>query len=61
MDSKNNDEELTCFEVETAYKSGKHKTEIVAFKDEETMWEWYDKHHNAAKIEDTYIVDVWPA
>lgn len=51
--------ELTCFEVETCYKSGRKKSEVIVSKDEKSMWKWYDKHHNASLVEDSVIVDAW--
>ena len=44
-------EQLMCFEVNTIYKSGKKKNEIIVSKDEGSMWEYYDKHHNLSKID----------
>lgn len=47
------------FEVLTYYKSGKTRTDIIASDTEEEMWEYYDKHHNAEKIDWCGIVDCW--
>ena len=54
------DESLTCFEVFTAYKSGKTRTAIITAKDEEDLWRYYDRHYDKDKVEDTCIVDAWP-
>lgn len=54
------EEELTMFEVETHYKSGRNRTEFIDAKDEEEMWKWYDKHHNADLIESSVITDAYP-
>lgn len=53
------EEILTCFEVETYYKSGRIRSQIIISKDEASMWRWYDKHHNSALIETSAIVDSW--
>ena len=55
------EEQLTCFEVDTKYKSGRTRREIIISKNEETFWKYYDKHHNAKLIVDSVIVDAWPA
>ena len=55
------DEELTCFEVETTYKSGRKRSEVIIYKDEDSLWKYYDKHHNKDLIEDSVIADAWPA
>jgi hypothetical protein len=47
------------FEVETIYKSGKRRTDYITALNEKRMWEIYDQHHTAAKIDDSYIVDSW--
>lgn len=52
-------EELTFFEVETTYKSGRFRNEVIASADEESMWLYYDKHHNKNKIASSVIVDTW--
>jgi hypothetical protein len=52
-------EEMTCYEVETYYKSGRVKTDIITAKDETAMWAIYDKHHNKKLIENSAIVDEW--
>lgn len=54
-------EELICFEVETTYKSGKRRTEVICSESEEKMWEYYDKHHSKYLIESSVIVDDWTA
>ena len=51
--------ELYCFEVETTYKSGRKRSEIIVSTDEENMWKWYDKHHNKKLVKDSVIVDNW--
>ncbi len=48
-----------CFEVETEYKSGRKMTEVIASKNEKSMWEIYDQHHNTKLIESSKIVDSW--
>ncbi len=53
------EEELTCFEVETTYKSGRKKNEVIVSKDEESMWRYYDKHHNKNLVASSVIVDAW--
>ena len=55
------DKELTLFEVETIYKSGRRRTEVLEAKTEKEMWEYYDKHHNNDLVESTKIVDAWCA
>lgn len=47
------------YEVETFYKSGKKRTDIISANSEEEMWKYYDKHHNSEKIKSSVIVDVW--
>lgn len=54
------EENLICFEVETYYKSGRIRSQIIVSKDEESMWKLYDRHHDARKIEGSAIVDSWP-
>lgn len=54
-----NEEGLVCFEVETKYKSGRKKTDVLTFKDEEIMWAYYDKHHDKGLIEYSIITDAW--
>jgi hypothetical protein len=44
--------ELYCFEVETTYKSGRKRSEIIVSTDEENMLKWYDKHHNKKLFKD---------
>lgn len=53
------EENLYCFEVETTYKSGRKRNEVVISANEESMWKWYDKHHNQNLIDDSVIVDCW--
>ena len=48
-----------CFEVDTTYKSGRKRTETIVSENEETMWKWYDKHHNKELVESSVIVDAW--
>ena len=55
------EENLTCFEVETLYKSGRKKTDTIISKNEKTMWKYYDKHHNKKIVKESVIVDAWPA
>lgn len=52
---------LLCFEVTTIYKSGVETNEVIISKNEETMWEYYDKHHNSELIKDSTIIDCWTA
>ena len=55
------EENLFCFEVETTYKSGRTRSEVIVTKDEESLWKYYDKHHNAKMVENSVITDAWPA
>ena len=55
------EEQLTCFEVETKYKSGRTRNECILSKDEENLWKYYGKHHNVKLIAVSVIVDAWPA
>ena len=43
------EEEMTIFEVDTTYKSGRKRTDTICAKTEEEMWVIYDKHHNKDK------------
>jgi len=54
------EEELTCYEVLTLYKSGKKRKNIITANNEEKMWEIYDKTHNKDLIASAEIIDVWP-
>lgn len=54
-------EQLYCFEVNTTYKSGRKRTDFITAANEESMWKWYDKHHNKKLIKSSAIVDSWPA
>lgn len=54
------EKELYCFEIDTIYKSGMKRNEIIVSENEESMWKYYDKHHNANLIESSAIVDAWP-
>ena len=56
---KNIEKGLTCFEVKTEYKSGRERNEVIISADEESMWKWYDKHHNMKLVKDSAIVDAW--
>ena len=47
------------FEVETTYKSGRTRTDIIAADTEKEMWQFYDKHHDSGKVEMCVIVDSW--
>lgn len=51
--------ELYCFEVETIYKSGRKRIEVIVSENEETMWKYYDKHHNNKLIDSSLITDTW--
>jgi len=57
---KEKEKELICFEVETTYKSGKRRNEVICSESEEKMWKYYDKHHTSGLIESSVIVDAWP-
>ena len=57
MDSK--DSELYCFEVDTTYKSGRKRNEVIVSSSEESMWRYYDKHHNPKLIAESVVSDVW--
>lgn len=50
---------LTCFEVETTYVSGFVKVEHIVTLNEDTLWEYYDMHHNKGKIDSVVIVDAY--
>lgn len=50
---------LTCFEVETTYVSGFTKVEYIITLNEDTLWEYYDMHHNKNKIESVVIIDAY--
>ena len=47
------------YEVETTYKSGRKRTDVIKSDSEQNMWEEYDKHHNKQLIKDSVIVDCW--
>ena len=51
----------TCFEILTAYKSGRTRSEVIVSESESTMWKFYDKHHNKNLIESCVITDAWCA
>lgn len=55
------EKDMTCFEVETFYKSGRHRSDVITAESEEKMWEIYNKHFNASLIENTILNDAWPA
>ena len=57
---KEEEKEMTCFEVETIYKSGRKLSEIIVATDEEKMYEYYDKHHNLSLVSECMVVDAWP-
>ena len=52
-------EETYLFEVETTYKSGRKRTDIISAKTEEDMWLHYDRHHDSNKVKSSVIVDCW--
>jgi hypothetical protein len=54
------EEKSLLFEVETEYKSGRVRSEIIPADSEKEMWADYDKHHNAKLIESSTIIDCWP-
>lgn len=54
-------DDMTVFEVETEYKSGRKETEHFAEHDEEEMWRRYDLNHRTSLIDSSAIVDSWPA
>jgi hypothetical protein len=47
------------YEVETTYKSGRKRTDVIKSDSEQNMWEAYDKHHNKELISNSAIVDYW--
>ena len=51
--------ELTNFEVDTEYKSGIKRTEVIVAENEADMWRIYDAHHNKKKVESSKIVDSY--
>ena len=53
------DKQLYFFEIETTYKCGRKRNEVIASANEESMWKYYDKHHNEEKIQNSVIVDSW--
>ena len=53
------DKIMTCFEIETIYKSGRKRNEAIVSSDEESMWKYYDKHHNKNLVDSSTIVDAW--
>ena len=53
--------DMTFFEVETTYKSGKRRVEVVTSANEETFWKWYNVHHNMTLVVDSVIIDAWCA
>lgn len=55
------EEKLTCFEVQTIYKSNLTRKEVITAADEKSMWEYYDKHHNKKLVATAQINDTWPA
>lgn len=59
MNEKEKHEELTCFEIETTYKSGRKRSEIIVAADTEKMWRYYDKHHNLSLVSECMLVDAW--
>lgn len=54
-------ENLNCFEVETQYKSGRKRVEVVVSRDFESFWQYYYKHHNINLIETSTLLDTWAA
>jgi hypothetical protein len=53
------EQQLFCYEVNTIYKSGRKKNEIIVSASEEDMWRYYDKHHDKSKIESSTLYDCW--
>lgn len=53
------EEELICYEVETIYKTGRKKSEVIVSSSEENMWKCYNKKHNKIFIESSVITDCW--
>ena len=51
--------EIICFDVNTHYKSGRTKSEVIVSTSEENMWKYYNKHHNKKLIEWSAITDSW--
>ena len=52
-------EKAYLFEVETTYKSGKKRTEIIPADTETEMWQEYDRRHDNGKVASSVIVDSW--
>lgn len=50
---------LFCFVIKTFYNSGKISTEDIISANEDSMWKYYNKHHNKKKISKTIIVNAF--
>ena len=62
LDKSVKPQNLYLWEVETIYKSGRKKTDIIGgYATEKEMWEEYDKHHNKELIKDSILHDAWLA
>lgn len=58
--SNEDEDDYTCFEVETEYKNGKCRSECITAKDETAMWSIYDRKHRSKNIVGSAIIDAWP-
>ena len=47
------------YKVQTTYKSGRRRTDVIKSDSKQNMWEEYDKHHNKQLIKDSVIADYW--
>ena len=52
-------DKVTYFEIETTYKSGRKRNEVVVTENEESMWKWYRKHHDTSKVAKCMLIDGW--
>lgn len=50
---------MRIFEVETYYKSGVTKTDLIEGRNENEVWGIYDKLHTDEEIDSSAIVDDW--
>ena len=53
------EEQLYVFEVETEYKSGRRRHDVVVCESEEKLWKWHSLHRDKRKMVSAEIVDVW--
>lgn len=49
---------MRIFEVETLFKNGVTRTDFIEAKNENEVWEKYDKYYDE-EIESSAIVDDW--